>query len=88
MTTFRACEIYKDASLRLIAIAFVDFQYSKTSSGCRCYGDIIMDAIIVCSRDETYALDMEAKRVSIEELKQENPALEVMLKSRLLQLNG
>ena len=63
----------------LIAIESVDFRYSKTNTVCRMYGNIEPIALLVCGLDTTYALDMEAKPVAVEKLRQDIPELDAMI---------
>ena len=75
----RAREIFCDSGLLLIALASVDFRRSKTNIGCLTYWNIEPIAVIVCSPDGTYALDMEAKLVAIDQLRQNFPELDAVI---------
>ena len=75
MAALRASEVFNDSTLTLIAIESFDFRHRETNTGCQLYGNIKPIAVIVCSPDGTYALDMEAKPVELNQLKQEIPEL-------------
>lgn len=79
MATLRATEIFNNARHRLIAIESVDFQYSKTYTSCRLYGNIEPIAVIVCGQDGNYVLDMEAKLTILDQLIQDIPELDAMI---------
>ncbi len=79
MDTLRTNEIFNDSGLRLMAIESVSFQHSKTNTGCRLYGNIEPIALIVSSPDGTYALDMEAKLTSLDQLRQNIPELDTII---------
>lgn len=79
MVTLRASEIFSDSRLTLIAVESVDFQHTKTNTGYRVYGNIEPIVLIVCGPDGTYALDMEAKLVTFDQLKQNIPELETLI---------
>ena len=79
MTRLRASQIVNDAGLMLIAIEAVDFQQNKTTSSCRCHGNIEPLALIVCSPAGINALDMEAKHITLDQLVQNIPKLDAMI---------
>ena len=81
MGTLRASEIFNDSTLTLIAVVSVDFRHSKTNTGCQLYGSIEPIAVIVCSPDGTYALDMEAKPANFDQLRQDIPELGALIAS-------
>jgi len=79
MGTLRTREIFNDSRLMLIAVESVDFQRSKTNTSCQLYGKIEPGAIIVCSPDEIYALDMDSKLIAIDQLRQDIPGLDAII---------
>ena len=83
MSSLRTREIFDDAmaglGLRLIAVESVDFSHSKTNTGCHLYGTLEPVAVIVCGPDGAYALDMDAKPIAIDQLKQDIPELDVAI---------
>ena len=79
MATFRANEIFSDSRFLLIALESVDFRYSKTETVCQLYGSVEAIAIIVCGSDKTYALDMEARLIAFDELRQNIPELDAII---------
>jgi len=81
MRTLRSSEIFNDSKLTLIAIESVDFQHSRTNAVCHLYGSVEPLAIVVCSQDGTYALDMEARPADFEQLRQDMPELDAIVAS-------
>ena len=79
MSTLRTSVIFSDTRLTLIAVESVDIQHNKTNTGCRLYGNIEPIAVIVCGPDGSYALDMEAKLIAIEQLRQNIPELDTII---------
>ena len=71
MSTWRAHKIFDDATYTLFAIASVVVRHSKANAIYHVYGKIAPVAVIVCSPAGTYALDMHARPVSIERLRQD-----------------
>ena len=59
----------------LIAVESVKFQHSITNAGGHLIGNIKPVAVIVRSQEGMYALDLEAKPVDIDQLKQDIPEL-------------
>jgi len=81
MLTLRATEIFHDSGLMLIAIESVVCNHSKTSPGYGLYGVIEPVAVIVCSSDGIYALDMEAETTVVDHFRQAIPELDAMIAS-------
>jgi hypothetical protein len=79
MATLRATEIFNDARQMLIAIESVDFRYSKKNSSCRLYGSIDPIAVIVCGPHGIFALDMDAKLIVLDQLREELPELDAII---------
>jgi len=79
MGPLRTHEIFNDSRIMLIAVESVDFQRSKTNTSCWLYGNIEPIAIIVCVADEIYALDMDAKLINIDQLRQGIPELDAII---------
>ncbi len=79
MVRLRACEIFKNSALTLIAIESVDFWHSGTRTGDYAYGTIEPIAVIVCSRDGITAIDMEAKPANFDELRGDIPELDSLI---------
>jgi hypothetical protein len=79
MGTLRTTEIFADASFRLIAVESIEFGHSKTNRGCRLVGNLQPVAVIVCAPEGSYALDMDAKPIAIEQLKRELPGLDIAI---------
>ena len=65
--------------LTLIAIESVDYRQLITNSSCQLFGSIKPIAIIVCTPDETYALDMEARPANLDQLRQVLPELDAII---------
>ena len=79
MATMHASRLYSDASRTLIAVGTVELHLDKSSNSCRLYGNIAPVAVIVCSPNETYAMDMQAKPAALDKLRQATPELESMM---------
>jgi hypothetical protein len=82
MESLRATEIFNDSRFRLIAVESVSFQCSKTNASGWLYGNIETIAVIVCGPDEIYALDMDAKLIVLEQLRQDVPGLDAIIGPR------
>jgi len=67
METLRTVEILSNAKLTVLAVESVSLRHNRTNTNCRLYGNIEPIAIIVRSRAGTYALDMEAKPVNLDQ---------------------
>ena len=80
MDSLRASEVFKVSAFKLIAVESVDLRQSRTKTGCRLHGKIEPVAVIVCSTDGTYALDMEAQAVDVDRLKQATPGLDSIMR--------
>lgn len=81
MNNLRATEICRDSRHLLIAIESVNKSHGKTGTGYRIYGHIEPAAIIVCSADGSYALDMESRRVHLKQLIRDIPGLDSLIGS-------
>ncbi len=79
MGTLRISKVFNDSMLTLIAVESVDLRLSKTNAGFQCYGNIKPIAVIVCSAEGTYALDMEAKPAQFDQLRREIPELDAIV---------
>jgi hypothetical protein len=79
MGPLRASVIFSEPGRRLIAIEAVDFRSDITDSGCRVYGKLEPVALIVCTQDRRYALDMQARPTALDQLRQDLPELDAMM---------
>lgn len=79
MGQLRAIEIFNDSKFMLIAVESVNFQRNKTNASCWLYGNIETIAVIVCGPDEIYALDMDAKIIVLDQLRQDIPELDAII---------
>jgi uncharacterized spore protein YtfJ len=79
MATLRTRHLFNDSRLTLIAVESVDFRRGTTSTSCQLYGQIEPIAVVVCSADRAYALDMEAKPADLDELRQAIPELDAAI---------
>ncbi len=84
MTRLRVNEIFNDARLRLIAVESVDFQHSKSNACCLLSGNIKPVAVIICGPGGAYALDMEAKPITSDQLRQDIPELDSIISRHLI----
>lgn len=76
MAAFRSVEIFRDSTRTVVAVEAADSRRGRTRTGSQFYADIVPVAIIVHGRDGAYALDMDAKPVGLDRLKQDVPELD------------
>ena len=76
---FRATEIFNDSRRMLVAIESVIYSHDKTDLTYRSYGMIEPVAVIVCSLEGVYALDMKSNMITIDQLKQDIPELDAII---------
>jgi uncharacterized spore protein YtfJ len=81
MASLRATELFKDSKTLLIVIESVDCRQMTTRASYHCYGKIEPIAVIICSSDGIHALDMEAKLIRLEQLRQDIPELDGIIAS-------
>ena len=79
MMSLRSRIIFSNADLLLIAIESVVLRHNKTSAGGHCHGNIEPHAIIVITPSDRYALDMSAKKTSIDRLRQDMAELDATI---------
>lgn len=79
MNPLRTREIFNDSRRMLIAVESVDLQHSKTNTNCQLYGRIEPIAIVVCDIDKIYALDMNAKLIALDQLREDIPELDAII---------
>lgn len=76
MGTLRVQKIFNNSMFTLFAVESVDVRHCEANTIYRVYGRMEPVAVIVCSREGTYALDMQAKPVDIDQLRQDISGLE------------
>lgn len=81
MVTLRASKIFSDSRRLLIVVEAVNFRHGKMSSNYLLYGNIEPVAVVVCGSGGTYALDMKAKPVALDQLRQNTPELDALITS-------
>ena len=81
MAALRATEIFNDPGFRLIVIESVELYPGKTSAVYHCSGRLEPVAVIICSTDDRYAVDMQGGLADIEAFKRNVPELNAMLTS-------
>ena len=79
MAKLRARAFFKNSMFTLIAVESVDTWHGNTNMGCQLYGGLAPVAVIVCSPNETYALDMEARPVDLDRFRTDLPGLGTLL---------
>ena len=79
MDSLRSSEIYRDAGCKLITVQAVELQQGANDAGCYLHGSMKPVAVIVCSRDGIYALDMNAEPVALERLLHDVPGLDSLI---------
>lgn len=75
----RATEIFNDSRRMLIVIESVRYSHGKTDLTYRSYGMIEPVAVIVCTLESVYALDMKSNMIAIDQLKQDVPELDAII---------
>ena len=79
MAKLRARAFFKNSMLTLIAVESVDTWHGNTTTGCQLFGGLAPVAVIVCSPEGTYALDMEARPVDLDRFRTDLPELGALL---------
>ena len=80
MMTLRSREIYRDAKVTLIAVESIDFRPGKTTFGFHFSGRIEPIAVIVSDPSGTYALDMDAQVLDLDQLRRNIPDIGAQMK--------
>jgi len=70
MDTLRANEIFNDSRFKVIIVESVSLNHNKANTSCLLNGKIKPIAVIICGPDRIYALDMDAKLINLEQLRQ------------------
>ena len=78
MEKLRTAELFNRPELAVLVVESVSLQHDRTNTNCRLYGNIDPIAIIVRSRAGTYALDMEAKPVNLDQFDLDAPELQAI----------
>ena len=73
MATIRSREVYKAASVTLVAVESIDIRPGETGLGFHVIATIEPIAVIVTSPDETYALGMDGQALDLDRLRQSIP---------------
>jgi len=81
MKKLRAHEIFRDSRIQLIAVESINIRTYTNDILCNLSGNFEPIAVIVCSRDGNYALDMQGNPVALEQLTKDLPELYAMLTS-------
>ena len=76
LSTRRVRPVFHDDARTLFAVESLDTGHSRTTTVCQLYGTIRPVAIVVCGRDETFAVDMEAHLLDLEQLVLDVPELD------------
>ena len=79
MSTFRAREIFNNSTLMLIAVESIQFRNKLLGTSCQIYCNIEPIAVIVCTQDTSYALDMEANPAALDQLMQDVPEMDTFV---------
>ena len=77
----RASIAYRDGALTLIAVESAESYARREQAHWQVGGIVKPIAVVVCGPGGAYALDMEAKPVDLETLRQEVPALDAAISS-------
>jgi len=81
LNNLHAIEIYRDSKFLLVAIKSVNLQRYKMGALHHLSAEMKPTALVVCSHEVVYALDMEAKPTSLDFLKQNVPGLAGILET-------
>ena len=84
MSILRTCEIFRDATQVIIGIESIESLHGKTRSLYYLQGKIEPVAVVVSSPGAVYALDMEAKPISLGRLREAIPELDVLIASSVV----
>lgn len=88
METIRIKELFIDPALTLIVVETAELRTIRTTTGGYAYGNIDPTAIVVCRREGTTAWDMQARPVSVEQLRRDIPELDAVLSTSNSTLSG
>jgi hypothetical protein len=76
MREIRARAFAESASRKLIAVELVETRRAAMSQGWQFFASLKPVAIVVCGPSGTLALDLEAKPVDLDKLREESPSLD------------
>jgi predicted RecB family endonuclease len=79
MAALRVSRIFRRADLTIVAVERVGFSHRSSKAGCLLHGEVEPIAIVVRSGGHAYALDMEARTLDVEQLKQDVPELDSII---------
>ena len=83
MQKLRLRPIIDSSALTVLAVEAIESHHTGTRNGCRLFASVRPTAVVVCSRAEAYALDMEAKPVDLDLLRQEFSELDAKIQGFL-----
>ncbi len=78
MTAYRVREFFNDGALSLTAVESLDLHTSRSNVGSYISGSIDPVAIIVSDQTGTYALDIHAQTLTLEQLRRAIPELDAL----------
>ena len=81
MATIRPRPVFSDSTLTIVAIESIEIEQHRTIMGNQLFGAARPVAVVICAPDSAYALDMSAKSIDFERLRQEIPGLEAIITS-------
>ena len=82
MATIRPRPVFSDSTVTIVAIESIEIDQHRTAMGNQLFGAARPVAVVICAPDSTYALDLSAKPIDLEQLRQEIPDLEAVTTSR------
>lgn len=80
MKKLRAKKMHDDGATVLVVVDELEFHSNQRDLGCHFYVNIKPVAVIIQHAGESYALNMEAQRTSLDKLRQDNPEIDEMFK--------
>jgi hypothetical protein len=79
MEALRIAAVFEDSARTLLVVESVVSRHRITNGSCRAYASVRPRAIVICDPAGTYALDMEARPISLDRLRREVPDLDARI---------
>ncbi len=79
MSTLRPDVILEEAKLLLVVVLSISFSPSKMGTSYLLLGKVEPVALVICRVDRVRAVDMEAREIDFEHLRQDTPGLNDMI---------
>jgi hypothetical protein len=79
MVTLRARPVFSDSTVHVFAVESCEIARRRSAGGYQLFGTADPVAVVVCDPDSVYALDMAAKPINLEQLREAVPALDSII---------